>query len=311
MAFELLITFVDPDLVDRVRVKARVIEWLEANGRTDFVDGVIDGLETPISDDEATSGDVRADRFDSAPLALFDDQKMVCDELLALIYIEFGESLRGKVTEISDDSWSQCWRVKFEPIETQRFVIAPLGSSVETPDDKLRIELTDGGLAFGTGQHATTRAVIRLIESRIEEWRPTSLLDVGTGTGIYLIVASRLGVRRLTGTEISSDLAAIAMDNCEVAGVVAEIKVCEKPVFNQSFDLVIANILAPVLVELLPQFEACLAPAGRLVLAGFVSKEEEFIMRAARSQKLKLVESSSELGWKCLVFERENLAAFY
>lgn len=306
MAFELLITFVDPDLQDRVQVKARVIQWLEANGRTDFVDGVIDGLETPITDDEAASGDVPADRFDSAPLALFDDQKLVCDELLSQIYSEFGESLRGKVVEISDDSWSQCWRVKFEPIETHRFIIVPLGSSVETPAGKLRVELTDGGLAFGTGQHATTRAVIRLIESRIEEWGPASLLDVGTGTGIYLIVASRLGVGRLAGTEISSDLVAIAMENCDVAGVVAEIKVCEKPIFNHSFDLVIANILAPVLVELLPQFVACLSPAGRLVLAGFVSKEEEFITRAARSQKLELVESSSELGWKCLVFRREN-----
>ena len=194
MAFELLISFVEPDLNDRIHLKARVIEWLDSNGHSDLVDGVIDGLETPLTEDEAVTGCASLERFEAAPLALFDDNKTNCDDLMARLYNEFGAGVRGKITEISDDSWSQCWRVKFEPVESQRFFILPLGSPVETPSGKVRIELTDGGFAFGNGQHATTRAVIQLVESCLQDWQPSSLLDVGTGTGIYLIVAAKLGV---------------------------------------------------------------------------------------------------------------------
>ena len=110
----------------------------------------------------------------------------------------------------------------------------------------------------------------------------------------------------MVGTEISEDLAKIARENCNVADVNAEILVSEKPVFSKTFDVVIANILAPVLVELLPRFASCLSKSGHLVLAGFVAKEEEFIVNAAKVQKLKLVDSTSELGWKCLVFTRDD-----
>ena len=76
MAYELLIKFVDQSADERIRTKTRVVRWLEAIGRCDFVEGVIDGLESIITDDEKSSGVVEDDRFDDAPVALFDQHHM-------------------------------------------------------------------------------------------------------------------------------------------------------------------------------------------------------------------------------------------
>jgi ribosomal protein L11 methyltransferase len=303
MAYELLIQFVAQNSDERVQTKARVIRWLEAIGRSDFVEGVIDGIESAITDDEKSSGLVSDDRFDDAPLALFDEHETECALLLRGLEAEFGSHVEGQITEISDDSWAQCWRDAFVPLETRKFYIVPLSSPTEGPRDKIRVEVISRHDAFGTGQHATTRAVIKVLEERLSEWRSGSLLDIGTGTGIYLVLAGHLGVTRLVGSEISEDLAAVARENCQIAGVAAEIFVREKPNFHERFDVIVANILAPVLYDLMPDMVRHLASGGRLVLAGFIEKEAGTLIQYAESFGLKLSFSCEELGWKCVVLE--------
>jgi ribosomal protein L11 methylase PrmA len=303
MAYELLIKFVDQSADERIRTKTRVVRWLEAIGRCDFVEGVIDGLESTITDDEKSSGVVEDDRFDDAPVALFDQHHMECSLLLRGIVAEFGSHVDGQITEILDDSWAQCWRDVFVPLETRKFFIVPLSSPVEGPRDKIRVEVISRNDAFGTGQHATTRAVIKVIEDKLSEWGSSSLLDVGTGTGIYLVLAGHLGVTRLVGAEISEDLATVARENCQIAGIRADVFVQERPNLLEKFDVIVANILAPVLHDLMPDMAQHLAVGGRLVLAGFIEKEAGALIQRAESFGLKLSFSCEELGWKCVVLE--------
>jgi hypothetical protein len=82
-----------------------------------------------------------------------------------------------------------------------------------------------------------------------------------------------LGAKILAGTEISHELVTLARSNCESAGVEAHIVVSERPAFDRMFDLVIANILAPVLHDLMPDLARHVSPGGRLILAGFVAKD--------------------------------------
>ena len=306
MAFELLIKFVDQISDERILVKTRVIRWLEAIGRGDFVEGVIDGIESRITEYEKSSGLIAEDRFEDAPIALFDEQESESRHLLKGLEAEFAPHIVGQITEILDDSWAQCWREVFAPLETGKFFIVPLSSPVQGPLYKVRIELICRHDAFGTGQHATTRAVIKTLEDNIGRWRPGSLLDVGTGTGIYLILAALLGVPRLAGTEISEDLANVARENCQIAGVQADVVVADRPIFPEKFDLVVANILAPVLHELIPDISRCLSAGGRLILAGFIDKESAPLILRAESFGLTLESRFDELGWKCLVFSSDK-----
>jgi ribosomal protein L11 methylase PrmA len=303
MAYELLIKFVGQNSDERIQTKAMVVRWLEAMGRSDFVEGVIDGLGSSITDDEKSSGLVSIDRFDDAPVALFDEHQTECALLLRGLEAEFGSHVDGQITEILDDSWAQCWREAFVPLETEKFFIVPSSSPTQGRRDKIRVEVINRHDAFGTGQHATTRVVIKVLEERLSEWHCDSLLDIGTGTGIYLVLASHLGVTRLVGSEISDDLAAVARENCQIAGVCADVFVQERPNFEEKFDVIVANILAPVLYDLMPDMAQLLAVGGRLVLAGFIEKEAGVLIQRAESFGLKFSFSCEELGWKCVVLE--------
>ena len=301
MAFELLISFSDPDIDVRRSVKNRVIAWLEAIGRFDYVEGVIDGVETALTESEEESGLTDEDRMSVSPIAVFDQSEAQSMELWRALIEEFGGDVRGAISEITDESWQQCWRDDFSPMATRKFFVAPLGDASPTPDGLTRVEIDAAGDAFGTGQHATTRAVIDVMEKSFPVWKPKSLLDVGTGTGIYLILASHLGVSKLAGTEISRELTDLALANCDAAAVSADIILCDRPRFDTKFDVVIANILVPVLHDLMPDIASLTSPGGRLIVAGFVQKEEAPLMECASRFGFKVESVTDDHGWKCVV----------
>ena len=304
MSFELLISFVSPDHDRRPIVKRHVMEWLDAKGRRDFVEGVIDGVDIKLTQEESDSATTTDDRLSEASIALFDafDQPLI--ELIREMKDSFAPEISLKLTEISDESWMQCWNDDFSALQTEMFWIAPLGDGSKTPEGLIRVEIDSAGGAFGTGQHTTTRAIIRVMEEFFPKWNPESVLDVGTGTGIYLILAGKMGVRSLAGTEISNDLVELARANCDGADVVADIRLSERPIFGREFDVIIANILVPVLHDLMGDLQRHLSRRGRLIVAGFIEKEEAPLVALAKKNGLAVEYSTSEMGWRCLVFIR-------
>jgi ribosomal protein L11 methyltransferase len=302
MAFELLISFNVPDLSDAARLKASVLKWFESRGRFDVVDGIIDGIEIPLTEEEFARAETKDDRFASAPLAVFDLEKTVCEQILLELIQEFGEGIKGRITEILDESWQSCWQESFDKFQSEKFFFVPHGSLIATPTDRIRVELINRNGAFGTGQHATTRAVVKALEYLIQSRSPRSMLDVGTGTGVYLIVAWLMGLKELAATEIDEDLINVARENCDKAGVTADIRLADKPKFDRKFDLIVANILTPVLHSVMSDMVSHLSLDGYLVLAGFVDKEEGLIVQEALGHGLTLDYKISEAGWNCLVF---------
>ena len=113
MSFELLIEFVGSVPSERQRVKTNVMTWLDAIGRSDYVEGVIDGVGILLTDSELSTGETNDERLASPPVALFDDNISASRTLLRRLNEEFGGLIRGRITEISDESWSQCWQENF------------------------------------------------------------------------------------------------------------------------------------------------------------------------------------------------------
>ncbi len=302
MAFELLLSFELTCRAEAARLKTSVMNWLESRGRFDVVDGIIDGVDVPLTDAELAEAEPDASRFETAPVAVFDADKKACEDILYELKQEFGQAIVGRVTEISDESWQNCWHDSFEKFESNRFFFVPLGSALATTDNLIRVELISRGGAFGTGQHATTRAVINVLEHLIQSRATQSMLDIGTGTGVYLVAAGLLGVKELAATEISDDLVHVARENCEIAGVKADIRVSEKPQFEKKYDLVVANILAPVLHTIMPDMVEHVSANGYLVLAGFIDKEEGKLVESTKAHGLELKYKISDSGWNCLAF---------
>lgn len=283
-----------------------VLSWLEAKGRFDVVDGIIDGVDVLLTDDELATAKADDGRFATAPLAIFDDRKQACEDLLQELRQEFGSAVSGRITEILDDSWQNCWHESFEKFQSNKFFFVPLGSSLVTPADRIRVELISRGDEFGTGQHATTRAVVKVLEQLIQAGKPRSMLDVGTGTGVYLIVAGLMGLEELAATEISEDLVGLARENCDIAGVKADIRLADRPQFEKKYDLVVSNILVPVLHDIMGDMAQHLSPDGHLVLAGFIEKEEARLVQTAEANGLVMHDKISESGWNCLTFKLKD-----
>jgi ribosomal protein L11 methyltransferase len=174
-----------------------------------------------------------------------------------------------------------------------------------------RIVLTlDAGVAFGSGEHGSTRGCLRALE-RVAYRRPRRILDLGTGSGILAIAAARLLRRRVLATDIEPWSVRVAAENAAANGV-ARLVCCRladgwgDPVVTGSapFDLVFANILARPLAAMAKHLAAGLAPGGRAVLAGLLNEQARFVLAAHRRHGLALDFMLREGAWTTLVLRK-------
>jgi ribosomal protein L11 methyltransferase len=295
---ELEIRFEEPDRAAARRAKEHVLERLAVLGITSFAEGVIDGVDLKIGEDGASPD--FAD--DATPILVFDEDpaKLV---LLQADLAGLGFALGFRRAELADEAWQQAWDEGDELIRTRRFVVWPEGRRGVKPPGLISLDLVKGE-AFGSGRHATTQAALEALEDLPETQPRGPLLDVGTGTGILAIAAHHLGFGPLLGTEIDAAAIAEARRNAGKNGVNLQLLETAEPPANEVYQLIVANILVPVLHHLLPRLQEQLAPRGRIVLAGFIDKEATPLLAAA--ERLGLVEDYRRVcrGWVGLVLKK-------
>ena len=192
------------------------------------------------------------------------DIKTITDDLAVLGALleksEGSPQLTFRLAEIPDQDWNKSWKEGFVPLDVgERFTILPPWEEKK----KGRINLViDPAMAFGTGHHETTRSCLVLLERYAKKSGKDSLLDVGTGTGILAIAASKLSYHHVVA--VDTDLLAVEAARTNSAlNQTKDIDIREGSVaaVTETFDLIIANILSGVLVLLAP--EARTAPQTR------------------------------------------------
>jgi ribosomal protein L11 methyltransferase len=188
----------------------------------------------------------------------FDDDRAT-EEAVAALAGQFEVT----VTEV-DESVYDTWRAYAEPVRVgERLVVEPawLPSLAGPGDVVVRI---DPGRAFGGGAHATTMLALESVARLV---RPgDSVLDVGCGSGVLGIAAGRLGAGRVVAVDIDPEALVATATNAEANGVPVEI--AHHIPDGEVFDVVVANMLAPVLVELAPALVGATAATGTLVVSG-------------------------------------------
>ena len=220
--------------------------------------------------------------------------------------------------QIADQNWMEAWKQHYRPILIgKRLVILP--AWMDSPDpNRLAIKI-DPGMAFGTGTHPTTQLCLELMEKCFSDGslstthRPSSVIDVGCGSGILSIAALKLGARSALGVDIDAGSIVNARENANTNGVGDELilavgsvnEILEgKFAFRQSA-LVVANILAPVIVRL---FESGLAELmeenGALILSGILQEQAQNVIEAAQAKGLKLNERAQMGDWVALRMNR-------
>lgn len=201
---------------------------------------------------------------------------------------------------VEEEDWAHGWKEHFHPLKIGRVVIKPSWREWQETAGEIVVEL-DPGMAFGTGLHPTTRLMIEGLQDRVKPGM--EVLDLGTGSGILAIPAARLGAR-VTALDISDVAVEVARENVAVNGVGDRISVAEgtiEAVAGQRFDLILANIIASVLVDIAPSVAAALRPGAEVLASGIIDERVDLVRSAFNDAGLEIAGGVKEGDWWLIV----------
>jgi ribosomal protein L11 methyltransferase len=216
------------------------------------------------------------------------------------------------VTVVHEEDWATAWKEHFPVMRVgRRIVIRPTWREHEAAPDDLVVAL-DPGMAFGTGLHPSTRLCL----VGIERWddaglvRGASVLDVGSGSGILLLATGLLGAARLRAVDSDPVATQATLENAQRNGLDVAATIGTLPVAGGPFDLVLANLVAGVLIDLAAELAAALRPrdgtsgrGGRLLASGIFIEREADVLAAFESVGLRPVARDQETDWVALDVE--------
>jgi ribosomal protein L11 methyltransferase len=209
-----------------------------------------------------------------------------------------------ELAEVVD--WAEAWKVHFKPLRlSARLAVVPSWERYDAPPGVMTLPV-DPGTAFGTGQHATTALCVRALDQRAAEGDLGTFADIGCGTGILCMAALRLGAERCYATENDAHALDIARENLMAAGMLGEVRTecCEAPSRDAVYDVVVANILAPVLDQLAEALEALVAAGGLLLISGLLRSQADHLIARYEALGLVVVRRSEEGDWVLLEMRR-------
>ena len=206
--------------------------------------------------------------------------------------------------DIPQRDWRTAWHEHFNIVRipaARTIVIRPPHIAYEPSGGELVIDLAPG-LAFGTGQHQSTRLALALLADACAETTPARTLDLGTGSGILAAAAAKLGAPNITAVDIDPIAVDAAQETARRNQVADQVHVQEGGIPpNQRYDLILANLTADLLQYLAPEIAAATAPRGCVIASGFLAERRDEVAQALAGGGLLPASTRSEDGWSALV----------
>lgn len=204
---------------------------------------------------------------------------------------------------LPEKDWNENWKKNFLPIDIgENLTIIP--SWLKKDTDRIPI-IIDPGMVFGTGYHETSQTCLILIEKISKENRKESCLDIGTGSGILAIGAARLGFKHVTAVDIDPMAIDAALRNVEENGLSnVQIKAGDIFAVNSPFDLIVANLLSGILVDIAQEIVSRLNAGGKAILSGMLTGQEDEVLKSFENAGLILSEKVISGKWVTLIFSK-------
>lgn len=212
--------------------------------------------------------------------------------------------------DVPDEDWENSWKAHYRPLPIgEKLLIVPQWMTVDDTQGRLPVIL-DLGLTFGTGEHASTRMCLCALEGLISGGERVA--DLGSGSGILSIAALRLGAKSAVGIDVDPAAEHIARENAAhngfgadrfsaATGNVITDRARMEELAAGRYDVVCANIVAGVIVQLLPVVPNFLKPDGVFLCSGILNEREQEVRAAIAAAGLTVFAQRREDGWSCLL----------
>ncbi len=271
----------------------------------DYSDLSIDGMYGALIDESLLNADknkIAVSLFVPAERNLAEYTAFL-KERFSTLSIDAALSTEG----MREEDWAESWKQYYKPIHLGRVTIVPAWEDYTAAPGEIIVRM-DPGMAFGTGTHETTRLVMQLLEDEVHGGE--SVLDVGTGSGILAICASKLGAARCSAYDIDPVAVKVARENvkdngctnitCGVSDLLRGVDLA-----NGKYDLCVANIVADIIIRMSPDIGACLTDNGRLIVSGIIGCRAAEVREALTAQGFSIVREETENDWLAILLKKD------
>lgn len=210
------------------------------------------------------------------------------------------------LSEVDEEEWATAWKKYYKPVRVGSYItISPTWENyLPEAEEEIVVEL-DPGMAFGTGTHPTTVLCIQALEKYVSA--NDRLLDVGTGSGVLSIAAAKLGAAEIEAIDLDQVAVKSAEENVKINQVDSTVSVSQGNLLDHTtgtYDMIIANILAEVIVQMTKQAYEALRPGGRIITSGIISRKQETVSKSLSEAGFIIEETTALEDWVAIVAKR-------
>ncbi|MBQ8331490.1 MAG: 50S ribosomal protein L11 methyltransferase [Clostridia bacterium] len=233
-----------------------------------------------------------------------------CADTVAFLRERFsslGIDAKISISGVNEEDWANSWKAYYKPIRIgEKIVIVPAWEKYEAQPNDVVVRM-DPGMAFGTGTHETTRLVIGLLEKYVTP--DIRVLDVGCGSGILAICASKLGAGSCKAYDIDPVAVKVARENikdsgldnvtCDVSDLLKQVDTTYAP-----YRVICANIVADIIIRMTPDVGRLMDEQSVILASGIIVERSEDVIACFREHGFEIVERVDENGWCALVVKK-------
>ncbi|ROX81170.1 50S ribosomal protein L11 methyltransferase [Enterococcus durans] len=225
---------------------------------------------------------------------------------------EYGLAIgKNSVTasEVEESNWATAWKKYYHPVRiTRMLTIVPSWENYQTNDSLEKIITLDPGVAFGTGTHPTTSLTLQALETVLRGGE--TVLDVGTGSGVLSIASKYLGAKDVYAYDLDEVAVRSAKENMDMNEVANDVHVAANDLLKGieiESDVIVANILADIILLMIPDAWRLLKQTGSLIVSGIIEDKKQMVIDAMETQGFVVEQIFQQKDWYAIILKKPEV----